>query len=319
MGKFSGKNIFITGGAGFIGSNMVEALLDNAGTVTVYDNLSSGNYEFIKMYEGKNGFRFIKGDLLDADKLLEALKGSESEVVIHLAANPNVRLGAEQTDLDLKQGTIATHNLLEAMRKSGARQILFSSSSVVYGEADVKPTPEHYGPLKPISLYGSAKLASEALITAYSHLFGIEYMIFRFANVIGKNSTHGVIYDFIKKLRGNSAELEVLGTGRQKKSYIDVSDCVGAMLFAFEKSSSSDIFNIASDDQISVEEIAKLVVARVAPTARIRFTNSERGWPGDVTDAFLSNEKLKRLGFVPKYSSRAAVEKAIDTILAAQA
>ncbi|MEM4089042.1 MAG: NAD-dependent epimerase/dehydratase family protein, partial [Candidatus Micrarchaeaceae archaeon] len=179
----------MTGGAGFIGSNMVEALLKLGANVVAYDNLSSGRYEFLKEFEKYKGFKFIEGDLLNLDKLSVSMKRSNADAVVHLAANPDIRLGIKYTNLDLRQGTIATYNVLEAARKSDVRDILFSSSSVVYGRASIKPTPENYGPLLPISLYGAAKLASEGLITSFSNLFGMRYYIYRFANVVGKNGT----------------------------------------------------------------------------------------------------------------------------------
>ncbi len=313
MESLKGKHVLVTGGAGFIGSNMCSALLNAGAYVTAYDNLSYGNYSFIKDFEQNLNFNFVKEDLLNIEALEKALRENSIDTVIHLAANPDIRKGHTNTDLDLKQGTIATYNVMEAARKTSVKNIMFSSSSVVYGRAAKLPTPEEYGPLKPISLYGSSKLASEGLITAFSHLFGFNYYIYRFANVVGKNQTHGVIIDFIKKLRANSNELEVLGNGTQKKAYIDVEDCVNGMLFAFERSNEKEnIFNISTDEQTSVAEIADAVIKRVAPNARIRYTGTEQGWPGDVTNAFLSAEKLKALGWKPRMGSKQAVEHAIE-------
>ncbi|MEM4122030.1 MAG: NAD-dependent epimerase/dehydratase family protein [Candidatus Micrarchaeaceae archaeon] len=309
----------MTGGAGFIGSNMVEALLKLGAEVIVYDNLSSGRYEFLKEFEKYKGFKFIEGDLLNLDKLSISMKRSNADAVVHLAANPDIRLGIKYTNLDLRQGTIATYNVLEAARKSDVRDILFSSSSVVYGRASIKPTPENYGPLLPISLYGAAKLASEGLITSFSNLFGMRYYIYRFANVVGKNGTHGVIIDFVNKLRRNKSMLEVLGDGRQRKSYVDVGDCVNAMLHVYEKSNEKEnVYNIASDDRITVREIAEIVAGRVAKGATIVYTGTKEGWPGDVTDTFLSNKKLKSLGFRLKMNSKQAVQNALELYIKAQ-
>ena len=185
---------FVTGGAGFIGSHLVDNLV-NMGAVTVYDNLSSGKKEFIQPHLDRDGFRFVQADLLDRDRLTKAIK--DCEVVFHLAANPEIRAGTQDTELDLKQGTIATYNVLEAMRLNGLKRIVFASSSAVYGETPVQPIPEDYGPLQPISLYGASKLASEGLITTFCNLFNMQTWIFRLANVVGKRATHGVIIDFI--------------------------------------------------------------------------------------------------------------------------
>ncbi len=314
--KIEGKTFFITGGAGFIGSNMVERLMKERANVVVYDNLSSGNYKYIEMFDkGRSEFKFIKADILELDQLNKSMSASRPDVVIHLAANPDVRRSIIETDLDLKQGTIATYNVLEASRKNDVKDILFSSSSVVYGPAKVKPTPENYGPLAPISLYGASKLASEGLITSFSHLFGMKYYIYRFANVVGKNATHGVIIDFARKLKKNNKELEVLGDGKQKKSYVEVEDCIDGMLFVYKKSENAEnIYNLTTDDQASVKEIAELTVQKFAKNAKINYTGTPFGWPGDIANTFLSNEKIKALGWKPKYSSPEAVRKTIDVV-----
>jgi len=203
--------------------------------------------------------------------------------------------------------------VLESARLADVKNILFASSSVVYGRATVLPTPETYGPLLPISLYGSAKLAGEGLISSFSYLYGINYYIYRFANVVGKRQTHGVIIDFINKLKANPEELEVLGDGTQKKAYIDVMDCVEAMLFVFQHSTSrANLYNISTDEQTSVAEIARKVIEKTGTNARIRYTMAKEGWPGDVTNSFMSAEKLKALGWKPRMNSLQAVERAID-------
>ncbi len=304
-----GTKILLTGGAGFIGSNLAELLLKRGAEVTVYDNMSSGRYEFIKHLRTFKGFAFMKGDVLDTRKLDLAMHGEGYNAVAHLSANPDVALGTKNTRLDLEQGTVGTYNVLEAARKNDVHDILFASSSVVYGMAKVLPTPEGYGPLAPISLYGASKLASEGLITSFSHLFGMDYYIYRFANVVGRHSTHGVMIDFIKKLKRNPKALEVLGNGLQRKSYIDVEDCVSAMAFVYEKSGQQgNIYNLATDDQMKVDDIAGLVIRRFASGARIKHTGGAQGWPGDVPNAFLSNRKLKAMGF------RLAFKRSADAV-----
>jgi len=311
--KIDGKTVFVTGGAGFIGSNMVERIVDRAKRVIVYDNLSSGKYDSIRGFEGRKNFRFVKGDLLDAKLLNELIKEEKPEVIIHFAANPDIRLGTKSTFLDLEQGPIATYNLLEAARQHNVKAIMYSSSSVIYGRAKWLPTPEDYGPLIPISLYGASKLACEGLITAYNSLFGIDYYIYRFANVVGKNQTHGVILDFMKKLKKDGRSLEVLGNGKQRKSYIDVIDCVDAMLFAYGKEKDA-ILNLATHGQTGVDMIAKEVIARIAPGAKVKYTGTEQGWPGDIPDAYLDNAKMLALGIKLVYkSSNEAVTHAIET------
>lgn len=315
LAKVKDKRFLVTGGAGFVGSSMVERLVKEGAWVGVYDNLGSGRREFIKHFENGKKVKFFEADLLDMASLNKVLKSEEIDAIVHLAANPDVVRGIKETDLDLRQGTLATYNVVEAARKNDVGEILFSSSSVVYGIPTIRPTPEDYGPLKPISLYGASKLASEGLITAFSHLFGMNYYIYRFANVVGKNQTHGVILDFAKKLRKNSKELEVLGDGKQRKSYIDVEDCVDAMLFVYEKSKDAgNIYNIASDDQVSVKEIAELVVNKFSKDAVIRYTGTPQGWPGDIANTYLSNKKLSAFGWNSRYNSLEAVKRAVEMV-----
>src|SRR4030067_2169815 len=227
------KKIIVTGGAGFIGSNLVDRLLLRGNEVIVIDNLSSGKMEFLKEHIENPDFKFIRLDLLKLDDLKKTVK--DADAVFHLAANPDVRLGASDTKVHLEQNIIVTYNLLEAMRVNKIKNILFTSTSTIYGEATIIPTPENYGPLVPISLYGASKLACEALITSYCSTFDMRSWIFRFANIVGERGTHGIIIDFINKLRKNPEILEILGDGKQNKSYIHVYDCVEAILFAMEK------------------------------------------------------------------------------------
>jgi UDP-glucose 4-epimerase len=222
---------FVTGGAGFIGSHLADKLIQKGNQVTIYDNLSSGKKEFIKQHLDNKKLDFIEADLLDLERVKKEIKNHD--IVFHIAANPHVRLGEKQTDLDLKYETIATYNVLEAMRTNNIKKIVFSSSSVVYGETNEPSLPENYGPLQPISLYGAGKLGSEGLITAFCGTFDFQTWIYRFANVVGTRGTHGVIVDFIEKLRKNPNELEILGDGRQQKPYLHVSDCINGIILRF--------------------------------------------------------------------------------------
>lgn len=298
--------MFVTGGAGFIGSHLIDRLIENH-NVTVYDNLSSGKKEFISQHFGKKNFRFIKADLLDIKKLKNAMR--EQDFVFHFAANSDVRLGAEKTDIPLKQNIIATYNLLESMRLNDVKNIMFPSSCTVYGETNITPIPEDYGPMIPVSLYGASKLASEGLITAYSSMFDMNTWIFRFANIIGSRGTHGVIFDFINKLRKKSDELEILGDGRQTKSYLYVNDCIDAMLSAVEKSNDKvNIFNLGCGDWINVNRIAEIVVEEMnLKNVKFKYTGGSRGWKGDIPKIMLSIEKIEKLGWKPRYNSEKAV------------
>ncbi len=296
----------VTGGAGFIGSHLIDALLAKGYEVACIDNFSSGRKEFIEKNLDK--IELIEGDLLNRQDIKKALDGCD--IVFHLAANPDVRVGAVNPKLHFNNNIIATYNLLEEMREKGVKKIAFTSSSTVYGDATVIPTPEDYGPLIPISLYGASKLAAEALICSYCHTFDMETVIYRFANVVGPRSTHGVIYDFIKKLRANPDELEILGDGTQKKSYLYIDDCIDAMLFGIEKAKERvEIFNIGSEDWVEVKEIADIVSQEMGLKPEYRFTGgiNGRGWKGDVKFMRLDISKLKNLGWKPKYGSREAI------------
>jgi UDP-glucose 4-epimerase len=309
------KRVFVTGGAGFIGSHLVDRLINEGCEIAVYDNLSSGKEEFIKPHLKKTGFKFVKADLLDLPKLTKSISGHD--LVFHLAANPDIRYGIEHTDTDLKQNTIVTYNVLEAMRINRIKEIAFASTSTIYGEPKVMPTPEDYGPLYPISLYGASKLACEALCTSFAHTFGMKCWIYRFANIVGGRGTHGIIYDFIEKLRKDPKELEILGDGKQTKSYLLVDDCVDSMLYIYEHSKEqSNVFNLGSDDRMDITTIAKILIEKAGlKDVKLRFTGGERGWPGDVPQMSLAVEKLNKLGWKARHGSREAVEIAIERML----
>jgi len=306
--------ILVTGGAGFIGSHVVDRLMAEGHELLVLDNLSSGDEHFIAAHLGKPNFQFHQLDLVH-DEIADLFEGVEE--VWHLAANPEVRLGAEDTYVHLEQNVIATYNVLEAMRLNGVRRILFTSTSTVYGEAEQLPTPEEY-PTIPISLYGASKLACEAFIASYCHTFEMQAWIYRFANVIGQRSGHGVIYDFVQKLRANPVELEILGDGTQTKSYIYISDCIEAMrvgLHAAAGEARVHIINIGTDSMTSVTMIAELVAEAMNLAPEFTYTGGKRGWKGDVPVMLLDASKLVALGWQQRYNSEEAVKKAIWDLL----
>ena len=297
----------VTGGAGFIGSHLVDALVSEGKVVRVFDNFSSGREEFLSHHEGSGKVEIVKGDLLDSGAVMEAMDGVST--VHHMAANPDIRLGTEITDTDLKQGTVATYNVLEAMRQTGVGRISFSSSSAVYGEAKQMPTPETYGPVMPISLYGASKLGSESLITAWSGTFGAKAWIHRFANIVGPRGTHGVIFDFIHKLKNDPTRLEVLGDGRQEKSYMSAEDCVSAMCHIVDGDSEEvSLYNLGTGDTCSVRRIAEIVVEESGlEGVSIEYSGGDRGWAGDVPKTSLNVDRLLGSGFVPKMNSEEAI------------
>jgi len=311
-----GRSILVTGGAGFIGSHLVDRLIES-NRVTVLDNFSSGKREFIEGTIKDPNFTLIEADLLDQKAVQAALEGID--LVFHLAANPDVKIGAEDTRTHLDQNVVATYNLLEAMRKAGVAEIAFTSTSTVYGEAKTVPTPEDYGPLLPISLYGASKLACEALISAFCGTFDMRSVIFRFANIVGERGTHGVIVDFIKKLETDPETLEILGSGRQRKSYLLVQDCIEAMIFALDRAPERiNVFNVGSKDSVDVTEIADVVVEKMdLDGVEYRYTGGldGRGWKGDVKTMLLSIEALEKLGWSPSRGSREAIEEAAEAVL----
>ena len=314
MPNNSHAKYFVTGGAGFIGSHLVDRLT-KIGKVTVYDNLSSGRKDFVQHHLGSNYFQLIEADLLDFNTLDRAI--AEHDVVFHLAANPEARLGAENTKLDLEQETIATYNVLEAMRVNGIKKIVFSSSGCIYGETPVIPLLEGYGPVLPISLYGAGKLACEGLITAFCHTFDMQAWIFRLANIVGERTTHGVIFDFINKLKQNPRELEILGDGKQCKPYLHVKDCVDGIIYGFRNSHDKvNVFNLGCSTVTDVTTIARMLVGEMGLKAvRFRYSGGDRGWPGDVPQVRFDVTKMNQLGWKPKYTSAEAVRKAIKDIL----
>ena len=304
---------FVTGGAGFVGSHLVDELMKEH-SVTVYDNLSLGKEKHISHHLKNRKFRFIKEDLLDLEVLKKAIEGHD--VVFHLAANSDIS-NNKVTDIDLKKGTLATYNVLEAMRLNSVKKIVFSSTSSIYGEAKAKPTPEDYGPLLPISFYGASKLACEGLISAFCHNFKMQAWIFRFANIAGERGTHGVIVDFIRKLEKNNKEMEILGNGEQAKPYLYVKDCVDGMIYGFHNSSDEvNYFNLSSDGSTSVRKIASILVEEMGlKDVKFNFTGTSRGWTGDVPKVEMDTRKLARLGWKSRLSSDESLRKAVRELL----
>ncbi len=309
-----GKKVVVTGGAGFIGSHLVDKLIASGAMVCVIDNLSRGKKEYLSSHEGKKGFKFYKKDLTNFNSIKPLFAGAD--VVFHLAANSDIADSFAHPRTDLDAGTIATFNVLEAMRQNEVSKIVFASSSAVYGDPVNLPVHENDGPLLPISLYGASKLAAEGLISAYHGTFDFSYWIFRFANVTGDRATHGIIYDFERKLRKNRKELEIFGDGKQCKSYVHVDDCIDGIVFGYEKSKEkTSVFNIANDGWTSVRRIAEITVATCGcPDAKFKFTGGVRGWPGDVPKVLLCGERLAKLGWKPALSSDEAVEKSAKAV-----
>ncbi|WP_437321300.1 NAD-dependent epimerase/dehydratase family protein [Sorangium sp. So ce385] len=308
----TGLRSFVVGGAGFIGSHLTDRLVER-GPVTLYDNLSVGRRAFVASHLASGRATLVEADALDLERLTEAMAGHD--LVVHLAANPEARWGLARTRLDLEQGTIATYNVLEAMRRTGVSRLIFSSSGTVYGDTARRCAEGDLGAL-PISLYGASKLAGEALISAYVECFGLTAWIYRFGNVVGPRGTHGAALDFLKKLRDRRTELEVLGDGRQSKPYLDVRDCAEGILFGFDRAGERlNIFNLAPEDATSVSRIAELCVAASPyPDAVIRYQGGERGWPGDVPRSRMDPGKLAALGFRVRHTSDEAVRMAVEVL-----
>ncbi len=317
--KLKNKNILVTGAAGFIGSHLVDALVkDNK--VIGYDNLSSGKKELVEHLEDEDNFELLVEDVLDKEKLSKEME--RCDMVFHLAANPDVKVGAEDTFVHLEQNIIATYNVLDSMRENDIHELIFTSSSTVYGETEVIPTPEELGPLKPISLYGSSKLSCEALISSFCHTFDMRSVSFRFANVVGPRSTHGVTYDFVQKLKEDPNRLEILGAPPgTTKSYFYITDCIDGMLFATKNAENRvEYFNLGSEDYINVKQIADIVCNEMGLN-EVEYdwtesTNGDKGgWKGDVKTMLLSLEKIKDLGWSPEYDSAESIAKTVRALI----
>lgn len=304
----------ITGGAGFIGSHLINRLIADH-EIVVLDNMSEGDPAVISRHEPDPNFTFIKGDLNDSSAVALAL--ADVDAVFHLAAHRDVRQGVDRPDIDMDNGIIATYNLLEAMRKKDVKKVVYSSSQVVYGDPSEFPVSESYGPLLPISIYAASKLSCESLIMAYSHTFDMQSWIFRFANIVGPGGTHGVIPDFIEKLKKDQSQLEILGDGSQIKPYLSVDDCLDAILFAHSNADEQvNLLNLGTDGWTSVTRIAEIVIEECGlENVELTYTGGKRGWVGDVPKIKLSIDKIKALGWSPKHTSEEAVRLAARSLV----
>jgi UDP-glucose 4-epimerase len=309
------RHAFITGGAGFIGSTLADRLLACGVRVTVYDNLVTGFAEFLTEARDQPGFTFVKGDLLDEATLTQAMAGCD--FVFHLAANADVRFGTHHPRKDLEQNTIATYNVLEAMRANEIRRIAFSSTGSVYGEAAVIPTPEDAPFPIQTSLYGASKLAGEGLIAAYCEGFGFQSWIFRFVSILGERYTHGHIFDFHQKLLEDPTILPVLGNGRQRKSYLYVQDCIDAILVAVAQSDCKvNLFNLGTEEYVEVNDSIATITAHLGVTPSLAYSGGDRGWIGDNPFIFLETRKIQALGWRPRLTIRQGIIRTLEWLRA---
>jgi UDP-glucose 4-epimerase len=295
--------VFVTGAAGFIGSNLVDRLLRDGHTVFGFDNFSTGQRQFLDAAGRAAAFELIQGDLLEEPAVTAAIASSKPDLVFHLAANADVRFGVDHPRRDLEQNTIATHNVLEAMRKRGVRRIAFSSTGSVYGEAKVIPTPEDAPFPVQTSLYGASKLAGEGLISAYCEGFDFQGIVFRFVSILGQRYTHGHVFDFYRRLRLDPSRLHILGDGRQRKSYLEVRDCVSAILTAVERTTSRfEVYNLGSDEYCTVNDSAGWICDELGVSPTFTYSGGDRGWIGDNPFIFLDCGKIKSLGWRASHS-----------------
>lgn len=303
-------NVIVTGCAGFIGSTLVDRLLADGHRVVGVDNFSTGQRRFLDAALAHPAFRLIEGDLLDLDGLKKAFVGGE--VVYHLAANADVRFGTDHPGRDLEQNTIATFHVLEAMRANGIGRLAFSSTGSVYGEAQVIPTPEDAPFPIQTSLYGASKAAGEALIAAYCEGFGFRACIFRFVSILGERYTHGHVFDFYRKLRADPTRLEVLGNGRQRKSYLHVQDCVEAMLLAMARAPGKvNIYNLGVDGYCEVNDSIGWICEELKVSPELVYAGGERGWIGDNPFIFLDTSRIRALGWQPRLDIREGVLRTV--------
>jgi len=309
------KNILITGGAGFIGSHLTDKLLSTGHKITVFDNLSLGRKSNLEEALKNPDCKFIEGDILNKDELFKVFAEGNFDTVFHMAANSDIARSHANPDVDFGNTLSTTYNVLLGMKEYGVKEIVFASTSAIYGETGISVS-ENYGPLFPISHYGASKLASEAYISSFCENYGFKAWITRFPNVVGERATHGAIYDFINKLKRNPKELEVLGNGTQIKPYLYVKDLVEAILLVWTTTSDKiNFYNLGVESRTTVREMAEMVIEEMHLDAQIRYTGGNRGWVGDVPDFSYSLDKIHALGWSAKVSSNEAVRKSIRYIL----
>jgi UDP-glucose 4-epimerase len=310
-------NVFVAGGAGFIGSHLVRHLLteSRAENIVVYDNFSSGKMWHLREFIHNSHLNIVKGDIKDLPKLTEAIAGAQ--IVYHFASNPDIAKAMAQPDIDFWEGTYLTQNVLEAMRVSGVKRIVYASGSGVYGETGLHEVVEGSSSFLPISTYGASKLAGEALICAYCHMFEMQGLVFRFANVVGPHQTHGVGYDFVRRLLRDPSQLVILGDGNQSKSYVHVEDVISAMQWIVGQGwRGFEYFNVATEDYVTVREIADLVVQHLGLNeVAYAFTGGARGWKGDVPTVRFNTQKLRARGWRNRRTSREALRDSIDSMI----
>ena len=306
----------VTGGAGFLGSNLVNAILErNLGTVTVLDNFATGRREHFGKWINETRLTIVAGDVADYNTVVNAMPSHD--VVIHLAANSDIARAVSAPLIDFENGTRLTQTVLEAMRTTGVKRIMFTSGSGVYGDVPQEPIPEDYAHMIPISTYGASKLASETLISAYCHMFDFVGTVFRFANVVGPNMTHGVTHDFIHRLHANPSRLQIFGDGNQSKPYIHADDVVAAMLFILARQTNGyEYYNVSTEDTLLVRDIAEIVVTELELTdVEYEFSGGARGWRDDVPIYRLDSSKIRRLAWRTQRSSREAVVAAVRSLI----
>ena len=318
------KRVFLTGGAGFIGSHIVDSLLPQGYEVTVYDNLSNGHLEFIERHLNHPRFRFVHADCLDHLRVSEAMRGHD--LIWHMAANTDIIGSHTQPDRDLKDCVIATFNVLEAMRQNGIKPILFASSGAVYGQLCLEThVSEDAGPLMPMSTYAAGKIGSEAFISCYCHLYGLRGLMFRFGNVLGSRLTHGVIYDFVRKLRESPRELLILGDGTQEKNYFLTEECIDGMAWAYRNvtltdDTPCDVFNLGTTTVTRVTDIARIVIEEMGlADVDVKIQGAKLAWLGDQPKVHFTVDKIGQLGWYCKRSSDDAVRTCVRRVLGKEA
>ncbi len=311
---------FVTGGAGFLGSNLADALLAQGHEVVAYDNFSTGQREFLEQASRSDAFRLVEGDVLDVQRLGAAMKGCD--FVFHLAANADIRFGLEHPRRDLEQNTIATFNVLEAMRNNGIRGIAFSSSAAALGEPSIVPTPEDCPVPVQTSLYGASKMACEGMISSYCEGFGFEGYVFRFVSLLGDRYPHGHVFDFVRELRRDPSRLRILGDGRQRKSYLHVQDCVEAMLHvvrlrtAREAPHGVQVYHLGCPEYVEVKDSARWICERLGLDPQLEYSGGQRGWVGDNPFVYLDVSKILATGWKPRHTIKQSILCTVDWLVA---